>query len=111
LVMEVVELVTTDREVRKMRERQTASGLFLRLSLGVADVLAFTHENRIDDTRGVQRIVEVARGMRKTDAVVGHLQTLVEVHLTPRPDAAVAVLVGGEVLVDVFHLRTVRVSG
>src|SRR5690349_15762799 len=49
--------------------------------------------------------------MREADAVVGHLQVLVEVHLTARPDAAVAVLVGGEILDDRLHLRAVRVSG
>src|SRR6478609_1297723 len=38
--------------------------------------------------------------MREANAVVGKLQTLVDVHFTPRPNAAVAVLVGGEVLYD-----------
>src|SRR5687767_5673561 len=48
--------------------------------------------------------------MRVADSVVGHLQVLVEVHLTARPDAAIAVLVGGEILDDGLHLSAVRVS-
>src|SRR5687768_865542 len=48
--------------------------------------------------------------MRVADSVVGHLQVLVEVHLTAGPDAAIAVLVGGEILDDGLHLRAVRVS-
>src|SRR6187549_3258812 len=49
--------------------------------------------------------------MRVADSVVGHLQVLVKVHLTAGPDAAVAVLVGGEILDDRLHLSAVRVSG
>src|SRR5688572_31640808 len=48
--------------------------------------------------------------MREADSVVGHLQVLVEVHLTAGPDAAIAVLVGGEILDDGLHLSAVRVS-
>src|SRR5215207_11023391 len=49
--------------------------------------------------------------MREADSVVGHLQVLVEVQLTAGPDAAIAVLVGGEILDDGLHLSAVRVSG
>src|SRR5712691_13430448 len=49
--------------------------------------------------------------MRVANGVVGHLQVLVEVHLTAGPDAAIAVLVAGEILDDRLHLRAVRVSG
>src|SRR5688572_7315689 len=49
--------------------------------------------------------------MREADSVVGHLQALVEVILTAGPDAAVAILVGGEILDDGLYLRAVRVSG
>src|SRR5512145_1089011 len=49
--------------------------------------------------------------MREADSVVGHLQVLVEVHLTAGPDAAIAVLVAGEILDDGLHLSAVRVSG
>src|SRR6185503_2076222 len=45
------------------------------------------------------------------DSVVGHLQALVEAHLTARPDGVIAGLVDGEILNDVFRLRAVRVSG
>src|SRR6185369_9982354 len=38
--------------------------------------------------------------MREADAVVRKLKALVDVHLTPALDAAIAVLVGGEVLDD-----------
>src|SRR5262245_28034062 len=49
--------------------------------------------------------------MRVADSVVGHLQILVQVHLTAGPDAAIAVLVGGVILDDRLCLRAVRVSG
>src|SRR6187200_3084392 len=49
--------------------------------------------------------------MREADSVVGHLQVLVEVHLTAGPDAAIAVLVAGEILDYGLHLSAVRVSG
>src|SRR5438093_2373842 len=49
--------------------------------------------------------------MREANAVVGHLQILVQMHLTAGPDAAIAVLVAGEILEDRLHLRAVRVSG
>src|SRR5689334_7169739 len=49
--------------------------------------------------------------MREADTVVGHLQVLVQMHFTPRPDAAIAVLVAGEILNDRLQLRAVRVSG
>src|SRR5258707_2488087 len=49
--------------------------------------------------------------MRVANAVVGHLQVPEGVHLTARPDAAIAVLVAGEILDDRLHLRAVRVSG
>src|SRR5262245_21344577 len=49
--------------------------------------------------------------MREADSVVGHLQVLVEVHLTAGPDAAIAVLVRGVVLDDRLHLSAVGVSG
>src|SRR5215207_8959001 len=48
--------------------------------------------------------------MREADSVVGHLQVLVEVQLTAGPDAAIAVLVGGEILDYGLHLSAVRVS-
>jgi hypothetical protein len=38
--------------------------------------------------------------MRKADGVVGKLHVLEQVRLTTSPDAAIAVLVGGEVLED-----------
>src|SRR5512147_378833 len=41
--------------------------------------------------------------MCEANAVVGKLQALVDVHFTPAPDAAVAVLVSGEVLDDRLH--------
>src|SRR5215216_866763 len=49
--------------------------------------------------------------MRVANSVVGHLQVLVEVHLTAGPDAAIAVLVAGEILDYRLHLSAVRVSG
>src|SRR5678815_1017752 len=49
--------------------------------------------------------------MREADAVVSHLQILVQVHLTAGPDAAIAVLVAGEILEDRLYLRAVRVRG
>src|SRR5580765_8514959 len=49
--------------------------------------------------------------MRVANSVVGHLQVFVEVHLTAGPDAAIAVLVAGEILDDRLHLSAVRVSG
>src|SRR5688500_19437117 len=49
--------------------------------------------------------------MREANSVVGHLQVLVEVQLTAGPDAAIAVLVGGEILDYGLHLSAVRVSG
>src|SRR5580698_11133744 len=49
--------------------------------------------------------------MRVANGVVGHLQVLEYVHLTAGPDAAVAILVAGEILDDRLHLRAVRVSG
>src|SRR5918994_3059369 len=48
--------------------------------------------------------------MREANSVVGHLQVLVEAHLTARPDAAIAFLVGGEILDYGLHLSAVRVS-
>src|SRR5262245_9810924 len=48
--------------------------------------------------------------MRVADGVVGQLQVLVGVHLTAGPEAAVAVLVSGEILDDRLHLSAVRVS-
>src|SRR5580700_9193167 len=49
--------------------------------------------------------------MRVANSVVGQPQVLVCVHLTPGPEAAIAVLVGGVILDDRLHLRAVRVSG
>src|SRR6266566_6089940 len=49
--------------------------------------------------------------MRVADCVVGQLQVLECVHLTACPDAAIAVLVAGEILDDRLHLRALRVSG
>src|SRR5215218_10387300 len=49
--------------------------------------------------------------MRVADGVVGQLQVLVGVHLTAGPEAAIAVLVGGEILEHRLHLRAVRLSG
>src|SRR5215510_8461059 len=49
--------------------------------------------------------------MRVADCVVGQLQALVGVHLTAGPEAAIAVLVAGEILEDRLHLRAVGVSG
>src|SRR5579862_2763819 len=49
--------------------------------------------------------------MREADGVVGHLHILVQMHFTAGPDAAIAVLVAGEILEDRLHLRAVGVSG
>src|ERR1700722_7446592 len=49
--------------------------------------------------------------MRVANCVVGQLQVLEQMHLTARPDAAIVVLVAGEILDDRRRLRTVRVSG
>src|SRR3954451_13329595 len=49
--------------------------------------------------------------MRVANGVVGQLHVLECVHLTAGPDAAIAVLVAGEILDDRLHLRAVRVSG
>src|SRR5450631_4328016 len=49
--------------------------------------------------------------MRVANRVVGQLHVLEYVHLTAGPDAAIAVLVAGEILDDRLHLRAVRVSG
>src|SRR5437016_11376759 len=49
--------------------------------------------------------------MRVANRVVGQLQVLEHVHLTAGPDAAIPVLVAGEILDDRLHLRAVRVSG
>src|SRR6185295_9102655 len=49
--------------------------------------------------------------MREANGVVGQLQVFVRVHLTAGPEAAIAVLVGGEILEDRLHLRAVRDSG
>src|SRR5579872_918987 len=49
--------------------------------------------------------------MRVANGVVGQLHILECVHLTAGPDAAIAVLVAGEILDDRLHLRAVRVSG
>src|SRR3954471_23863508 len=49
--------------------------------------------------------------MRVANGVVGQLQVLVRVHLTAGPEAAIAVLVGGEILEYRLHLRAVRVNG
>src|SRR5262252_8584483 len=49
--------------------------------------------------------------MRETNGVVGHLQILVQMHLTAGPDAAIAVLVAGEILEHRLRLRTIRVCG
>src|SRR5882724_2270245 len=49
--------------------------------------------------------------MRVANGVVGQLQVLVGVHLTAGPEAAIPVLVAGEILEDRLYLRAVRVSG
>src|SRR5512142_1493814 len=49
--------------------------------------------------------------MGEADAVVGHFQVLVQMHFTAGPDAAIAVLVAGEILEDRLRLRAVRISG
>src|SRR6059058_1038539 len=49
--------------------------------------------------------------MRVANGVVGQLQVLVCVHLTAGPEAAIPVLVAGEILEDRLYLRAVRVSG
>src|SRR5438132_4375606 len=48
--------------------------------------------------------------MRVADGVVGQLQVLEQVHLTAGPDAAIPVLVAGEILDDRLRLRAVRIS-
>src|SRR5262249_26825119 len=53
----------------------------------------------------------VAGRMREANCVVGHLQILVQMHFTAGPDAAIAVLVAGEIFEDRLHLGAVRVSG
>src|SRR3954462_12743682 len=49
--------------------------------------------------------------MRVANRVVGELQVLERVHLTARPDGAIAVLVAGEILDDRLHERAVRFGG
>src|SRR3954471_24718047 len=49
--------------------------------------------------------------MRVADGVVRQLQAFVRVHLTAGPEAAIAVLVGGEILDDRLRERAVRVRG
>src|SRR6478609_3701266 len=49
--------------------------------------------------------------MRVANRVVGQLQVLERVHLATRPDAAIAVLVAGEILDDRLRERAVRVRG
>src|SRR3954467_14244918 len=49
--------------------------------------------------------------MRVADGVVGQLQVLVRVHLTAGPEAAIAVLVRGEILDDRLRERAVRIRG
>src|SRR5687767_10415220 len=49
--------------------------------------------------------------MRVADGVVGQLQLLERVHLTTSPDAAIAVLVAGEIFEDRFRLRAISLSG
>src|SRR5580658_4438477 len=49
--------------------------------------------------------------MRVADCVVGQLQVLEHVHLTAGPEAAIPVLVAGEILDDRLHGRAVRISG
>src|SRR5690606_21540996 len=49
--------------------------------------------------------------MRETDGVVGEFRIAEYVILATAPDAAVAVLVAGEILEDCYHSRAVRVCG
>src|SRR5260221_6100470 len=49
--------------------------------------------------------------MRVANRVVSQLQVLEQVHLTAGPDAAIPILVAGEILDDRRHLRAVRVRG
>src|SRR4029434_2181908 len=49
--------------------------------------------------------------MRVANGVVGQLQALVCVHLTAGPEAAIPVLVAGEILEDGLYLKAVCVSG
>src|SRR3954451_2093970 len=49
--------------------------------------------------------------MRVSDRVVRQLQVLIRVHLAARPEAAIAILVGGEILDDRLRERAVRVRG
>src|SRR5262245_59110770 len=49
--------------------------------------------------------------MSVANCVVGQLQALVCVHLTAGPEAAIPVLVGGEILEDRLYLGAVCVSG
>src|SRR5678815_167162 len=49
--------------------------------------------------------------MREANGVVGHLQILVQMRFTARPDTAVAVLVAGEIFEHGLHDKTVRVKG
>src|SRR5215471_16871650 len=49
--------------------------------------------------------------MRIVHGVVGQLHVPEYVHLTAAPDAAIAVLVGGEILENRLHRFAVRVSG
>src|SRR6266581_8125046 len=49
--------------------------------------------------------------MRVANGVVGQLQALVGGHITAGPEAAIPVLVAGEILEDRLHLSAVRVSG
>src|SRR5678815_5120468 len=49
--------------------------------------------------------------MRVANGVVRQLEALVCVHLAAGPEAAIAVLVGGEIFKDRLHLRAVRIRG
>src|SRR4249920_371305 len=46
-----------------------------------------------------------------TNGIVGELRVAEDVALAPAPDAAIAVLVAGEILEQRFHPLAVRVSG
>src|SRR5579863_3740648 len=85
----IVKLVAADWEIRHFWLRQAAAVSHFRRRPGVADVLGFAHERRVNYPRRKGGLTEVAGRMRVANCVVGHLQVLEYVHLTAGPDAEI----------------------
>src|SRR5690606_15385197 len=107
---EVVVLVATNREIRDCFRQAATISDFLRRS-GVADVVGFANEQRVNNLGGKGVTTDRSRGMGIADRIVGQLQVPEYLHLAAAPDATVTVLVGGEILDDRFNRSAVRVSG